>query len=72
MTRACMQTVVMPKIAPITKIQNCRELNADVRVEGAHIGASLYAPPPEVCAVFLLRVRRGFSWHRCCHSTAVM
>lgn len=28
----------MPKIAPITKVQNCRELNADVRVEGAHIG----------------------------------
>ena len=31
-------TVVMPKIAPLTKISNCRELGADVRVEGAHIG----------------------------------
>lgn len=31
-------TVVMPKIAPITKVQNCKELNATVLVEGAHIG----------------------------------
>ena len=31
-------TVVMPKIAPITKVANCRLLGADVRVEGAHIG----------------------------------
>jgi threonine dehydratase len=31
-------TVVMPKIAPITKIQNCRELNARVMIHGQHIG----------------------------------
>ncbi|RYY31738.1 pyridoxal-phosphate dependent enzyme, partial [archaeon] len=31
-------TVVMPRIAPITKIQNCRELNANVMIQGAHIG----------------------------------
>lgn len=27
-------TVVMPRIAPITKIQNCRELNANVLIQG--------------------------------------
>lgn len=31
-------TVVMPKIAPITKVQNCRELNANVLIQGQHIG----------------------------------
>jgi threonine dehydratase len=31
-------TVVMPRIAPITKIQNCRELNANVIIHGSHIG----------------------------------
>lgn len=31
-------TVVMPTIAPITKVQNCRELGATVVVDGAHIG----------------------------------
>jgi len=31
-------TVVMPTIAPITKVQNCKELGATVVVEGAHIG----------------------------------
>lgn len=31
-------TVVMPKIAPITKVQNCRDLGATVLVQGAHIG----------------------------------
>lgn len=31
-------TVVMPRIAPITKIQNCRELNANVLIHGSHIG----------------------------------
>ena len=33
-------TVVMPSIAPLTKVQNCRELGARVLVEGAHIGES--------------------------------
>lgn len=31
-------TVVMPTIAPITKVQNCRDLNARVLIQGAHIG----------------------------------
>jgi threonine dehydratase len=31
-------TVVMPTIAPLTKVANCRMLGADVRVQGAHIG----------------------------------
>jgi threonine dehydratase len=31
-------TVVMPRIAPITKVQNCRELGAKVVVHGSHIG----------------------------------
>ena len=31
-------TVVMPTIAPITKVQNCRDLNARVMIQGAHIG----------------------------------
>jgi threonine dehydratase len=31
-------TVVMPTIAPITKVQNCRDLGAEVVVAGAHIG----------------------------------
>jgi threonine dehydratase len=31
-------TVVMPKIAPITKVQNCRDLGARVLLHGAHIG----------------------------------
>jgi len=31
-------TVVMPTIAPITKVQNCRDLNARVLIHGAHIG----------------------------------
>jgi threonine dehydratase len=31
-------TVVMPRIAPITKVQNCRDLGATVLVQGAHIG----------------------------------
>lgn len=31
-------TVVMPKIAPITKVQNCKDLGATVLVQGAHIG----------------------------------
>ncbi len=31
-------TVVMPTIAPITKVQNCRDLGAEVVVCGAHIG----------------------------------
>lgn len=31
-------TVVMPRIAPITKVQNCRDLGANVIIHGAHIG----------------------------------
>ena len=31
-------TVVMPTIAPITKVQNCRELGATVHLQGDHIG----------------------------------
>ena len=31
-------TVVMPTIAPITKVQNCRDLGATVIIAGAHIG----------------------------------
>jgi threonine dehydratase len=31
-------TVVMPTIAPITKVQNCRDLGARVLIHGAHIG----------------------------------
>lgn len=31
-------TVVMPKIAPITKVQNCRDLGANVLIHGSHIG----------------------------------
>lgn len=31
-------TVVMPTIAPITKVQNCRDLNATVIIHGSHIG----------------------------------
>ena len=31
-------TVVMPRIAPLTKIQNCRSLGANVIIHGAHIG----------------------------------
>lgn len=31
-------TVVMPTLAPLTKVQNCRELGARVIVSGAHIG----------------------------------
>ncbi len=30
-------TVVMPTIAPITKVQNCRELGATVHLQGRHI-----------------------------------
>jgi threonine dehydratase len=33
-------TVVMPTIAPMTKVQNCRDLGAEVVVAGAHIGES--------------------------------
>ena len=29
--------VVMPIVAPITKVQNCRDLQADVYIHGAHI-----------------------------------
>jgi hypothetical protein len=31
-------TVVMPRIAPITKVQNCKDLGATVLIHGAHIG----------------------------------
>ena len=31
-------SVVMPTIAPITKVQNCRDLGATVLIHGAHIG----------------------------------
>ena len=31
-------TVIMPVIAPITKVQNCRDLGATVISHGAHIG----------------------------------
>jgi threonine dehydratase len=31
-------TVVMPTIAPITKVTNCRELGANVKIFGSHIG----------------------------------
>jgi len=31
-------TVVMPRIAPITKVQNCRDLGANVIIHGSHIG----------------------------------
>lgn len=33
-------TVIMPEVAPITKIQKCRALGANVVVQGAHIGES--------------------------------
>lgn len=33
-------TVIMPEVAPITKVQKCRELGANVVVQGAHIGES--------------------------------
>lgn len=33
-------TVVMPLTAPITKVQNCRDLGASVYLEGEHIGAA--------------------------------
>ena len=33
-------TVIMPIIAPLTKIQNCRDMGATVYVEGNHIGES--------------------------------
>ena len=37
-------TVVMPTIAPITKVQNCRDLGATVHISGSHIGeARLHA-----------------------------
>lgn len=37
-------TVVMPAVAPLTKIQNCRDMGATVIVEGEHLGESrLYA-----------------------------
>lgn len=31
-------TVVMPTIAPLTKITNCRDLGAEVHIAGKHIG----------------------------------
>jgi threonine dehydratase len=33
-------TVVMPTIAPITKIQNCKDLGANVIIHGEHIGVA--------------------------------
>jgi hypothetical protein len=32
---------VMPRIAPITKIQNCKDLNATVVIQGAHIAGAV-------------------------------
>jgi len=31
-------TVVMPRIAPLTKIQNCRDFGANVILQGDHLG----------------------------------
>lgn len=33
-------TVVMPRIAPLTKVQNCRDIGANVMLEGDHLGES--------------------------------
>jgi threonine dehydratase len=30
----------MPRIAPITKVQNCKDLNATVVIQGAHISGA--------------------------------
>ena len=35
-------TVVMPVIAPLMKIQNCRKYGADVKVTGANLSEVLY------------------------------
>ena len=48
-------TVVMPTLAPLTKVQNCRELGARVIVEGAHIGESREA-------AFALAEREGLTY----------
>ena len=48
-------TVVMPSLAPLTKVQNCRELGARVIVEGAHIGESREA-------AFALAEREGLTY----------
>lgn len=48
-------TVVMPRIAPITKVQNCKDLNAAVVIQGAHISESREA-------ALEIGIREGFAY----------
>lgn len=52
-------TVVMPIFAPITKVQNCRDLGANVFLEGEHIGAAREAAN-KIAAEKGLRYINGF------------
>ena len=58
----------MPTIAPITKVQNCKDLGATVIISGAHIGEArerALAIGREQVGPFIVREsawRRVFGW----------